>query len=94
MIHAIASMIGIPGIPIAALLIAAGLPADHRAAVRVTTHATWICLLLMFAYLAWAVPRAGGFNPTVYAGWMNRLVVVTYLVWQLRLARRLSRSAS
>jgi hypothetical membrane protein len=91
MMHAFASMVGIPGIPIAALLVLAGLPRERWTAVRVAAHATWVCLLLMILYLAWAVPRAGGFNPTVHAGWMNRLVVVSYLTWQLLLARRLAR---
>ncbi|MGH7718665.1 MAG: hypothetical protein ACREON_07470, partial [Gemmatimonadaceae bacterium] len=52
-------------------------------------HATWISLVLMAAYLAWAVPRAGGFNTEVWAGWMNRLVVAAYLAWQLVVATRL-----
>jgi len=91
MMHAFASMVGIPGVPIAALLILAGLPAARRYRMRIATHATWICLALMIAYLAYAVPRAGGFNPTVLAGWMNRLVVASYLAWQLLLARSLSR---
>ena len=93
--HALASMVGIPGIPLAAMLIAAGLPADRaNGGVRLAAHGTWISLALMIGYLAYAVPRAGGFVPGVYAGWMNRLVVLAYLTWQLVLARRLSRSAA
>ena len=94
-VHAIASMIGIPGIPIAAVLISSSLvrtnPAwtPHRSSVMWSAHATWISLALMVAYLAWAVPRAGGFNPEVLAGWMNRLVVATYLAWQFAIAYRL-----
>lgn len=94
-LHAIASMIGIPGTPIAAMLISSSLwrtnPAwaPHRAAIMWPAHATWISLVLMSAYLMWAVPRAGGFNPEVWAGWMNRLVVATYLAWQLIVAYRL-----
>ncbi len=91
-IHAIASMIGVPGIPIAAMLISSSLwranPAwtPHRAAIMWPAHATWISLVLMAAYLGWAVPRAGGFNMEVWAGWMNRLVVATYLAWQMVVA--------
>lgn len=94
-LHAIASMIGIPGTPIAAMLISSSLwrtkPAwaPHRAAIMWPAHATWISLALMAAYLMWAVPRAGGFNPEVWAGWTNRLVVATYLAWQLIVAYRL-----
>ena len=64
-------------------------PADWK---RLAAHGTWISLVLMIAYLAFAVPRAGGFNPSVYAGYMNRLVVLAYIIWQLVLARRLDRS--
>lgn len=93
-IHALASMVGIPGIPIAAVLISASLWRSnprwrpHRAAIMTLAHATWISLLLMVLYLGWAVPRAGGFTPEVWAGWMNRLVVATYLAWQWGMARR------
>ena len=88
-------MIGIPGLPLAAMLISSGLGranpvwAPHRAAVLSAAHATWISLALMAAYLLWAVPRAGGFNPEVQAGWMNRLTVATYLAWQLVVSSRL-----
>lgn len=94
-IHAMASMIGIPGIPIAAMLISSSLSrtspawAPHRSFIMWTAHATWIGFALMGAYLMWAVPRAGGFNADVWAGWMNRLVVATYLTWQLAIAYRL-----
>lgn len=93
MMHALASIVGIPGIPIAAMLISSGLPADHdNRAVRLAAHAAWISLALMIAYLAFAVPRAGGFDSSVYAGFMNRLVVLAYIAWQLVLSRRLERS--
>ena len=93
MLHALASIVGIPGVPIAAMLISSGLPADQdNRAVRIAAHGTWISLVLMIAYLAFAVPRAGGFDSSVYAGFMNRLVVVAYIVWQLVLARRLDPS--
>ena len=52
-------------------------------------HATWISLVVMAAYLLWAVPRAGGFTMQIWGGWMNRLVVATYLTWQLAVAYRL-----
>lgn len=94
-IHALASMIGIPGIPIAAMLISSSLSqsspgwAAHRPALMRSAHATWISLALMVGYLAWAVPHAGGFTSEVWAGWMNRLVVATYLLWQLVVSRLL-----
>jgi hypothetical membrane protein len=97
-IHAFASMIGIPGIPIAAMLISSNLWQTNQAwtayrpSIMSAAHATWISLVLMGIYLAWAVPRAGGFNADVWAGWMNRLVVTAYIAWQFTIARRLIRS--
>jgi Protein of unknown function (DUF998) len=94
-IHAMASMIGIPGIPIAAMLISSSLwrtnPAwaPHRFSVMSTAHATWISFALMGVYMMWAVPRAGGFNTEVWAGWMNRMVVAAYITWQFAIAYRL-----
>ena len=72
LVHAIASMVGIPGIPLAALLIGGRF-----------SHATWLSLAAMAGYLSFAVPQAGGFGPDVLAGWMNRLVVLSYLAWQI-----------
>lgn len=94
-LHAIAALIGIPGIPVAAVLISSSLVKTnptwmaHRSPIMWSAHATWMSLTLMVAYLAWAVPHAGGFSPNVWAGWMNRLVVATYLLWQLVVAFRL-----
>ncbi len=88
-VHGVASMIGIPGIPIAALLITWSLTHHNmawlpwRRALMGMAHLTWLSLLVMVVYLAVAVPRAGGFGPEVWAGWMNRAVVATYCVWQL-----------
>lgn len=94
MLHAVASMIGIPGIPVAAMLITSSLaagPAGVTPALRLLAHATWISLVVMMGYLMWAVPRAGGFTPEVWAGLMNRIVVAAYLAWQLALALHLMR---
>jgi hypothetical protein len=88
-LHAVASLIGIPGIPIAALLISLSLTHNNpawftrRRVMMATAHLTWLSLVAMFVYLAVAVPAAGGFGPGVQAGWMNRLVVLTYCAWQI-----------
>lgn len=94
-IHAIAAMIGVPGIPVAAMLISASLwrtnPAwrPHRSSVMATAHATWGSFVLTGVYTIWALSRTGGFGPELWTGWMNRLVVATYLVWQVTIACRL-----
>lgn len=93
-LHAIASMIGIPGIPIAAVLTGRSLTGRKRAwrgqrrGVMSCAYMTVISLMAMIGYLAVAVPQAGGFGPEVLAGWMNRLVVLTYCVWQLVVSYR------
>jgi hypothetical protein len=92
-IHGFAAMIGIPGVPIAALLISLSLARNHpqwTSPLRLA-HLTWISLAIMAVYLFWAVPRAGGFTPDVWAGWMNRLVVATDLAWQAMVAYRVLR---
>lgn len=89
MLHALASLIGIPGIPLAAMLLRS--KRDHPLLLRALAQATWISLALMAAYLGWALPRAGGFKPEVLAGWMNRLVVATYLAWHVAMATHLTR---
>jgi hypothetical protein len=93
-LHAIASMIGIPGIPIAALLISWSLSrhnpnwSSERRPLMWTAHLTWISLLTMIVYLGLSVPQAGGFGPTIMAGWMNRLVVASYCLWQVAVSWR------
>ena len=98
-IHGLAAMIGIPAIPIAALLITLGLTRNHprwqsqRGLLLWLAHLCWISLAIMAVYLIWAVPRAGGFTPDVWAGWTNRFVVAIYLAWQVTVAHRILRAA-
>ena len=87
-LHALASLVGIPGVPIVAMLLSAD-PRSGRLAV-ILANLAWLSLALMVGYVAWAMGAAGGFGPGVYAGWLNRLVVAAYLAWQFALARRLA----
>jgi uncharacterized protein DUF998 len=93
-LHGVASMIGIPGIPIAAVLIGWSVTRHNREwrrrrrVVMTSAYLTVLSLLAMAVYLAVAVPRAGGFGPDVDAGWMNRLVVLTYCLWQIVVSQR------
>jgi hypothetical protein len=85
--HGLTAMIGVPGQVLAALTLAWGLTRprqifEHsRAPILGSAIATLVALLLMFAYLAMAVPANGGFGPAVMAGWLNRLVVATFVAW-------------
>ncbi|GCE28568.1 hypothetical protein KDA_40520 [Dictyobacter alpinus] len=90
-LHALASIIGVPGLPLAALLVSRSL-ARHPAwssARRVlfwATSLTWISLLLMLVIVAVMLPMAGKFGPNVWIGWPNRLVMVAYSGWLMIVA--------
>jgi hypothetical protein len=88
-LHAVTALIGIPGTPLAAML----LSADRRGGrtVVILANLTWVCLVAMVGYIGWAMSTKGGFGPGVYAGWLNRLVVLAYIGWQAALAQRLLR---
>ena len=93
-LHALASMVGIPGFPIAAVLISLSLArtqawSSARRSLLWTAHLTWISLLLMFAALFIMLGRTKGkFGPQVLIGWPNRLVVVIDSVWLMVVAWR------
>jgi hypothetical protein len=91
MLHGVATIIGLPSLPISAMLISRSLlrsPAWERAkrGLLITAHATWVSLAVMIALLAFQLPQAGGFGPTVWVGWTNRLVMVIYSGWLLSAA--------
>ena len=92
-LHGFAAMIGIPSLPIAALLIARSLLRNTewstaRRWLRVTAHLTWITLVLMFTVLGITLGQnAGQFGPSVVIGWPNRLVVIAYAAWLIVVSR-------
>jgi hypothetical protein len=91
-LHGLASMIGIPGFPIAAVLISRSLArntawSESRSAMRWTAHLTWISLVVMYATIGLTLPGAGKFGPDVPIGWPNRILVVAYCVWLIVVAR-------
>ena len=91
MLHGVATIIGLPSLPIAALLLARSLlrnPAWETAkrGLFITAHATWVSLAVMIVLLAVQLPHAGGFGPSVWVGWTNRLVMVVYSGWLLTAA--------
>src|SRR5205807_8749601 len=91
MLHGVASIIGIPSLPIAAMLISRSLLRNPvwetaKRGLLIVAHSTWISLAVMIALLAFQLPQAGGFGPTVWVGWTNRLVMVAYSGWLLTAA--------
>jgi Protein of unknown function (DUF998) len=90
-IHALASMIGVPGLPLAALLISRSLAHNPgwfsaRRALFWATSLAWISLLLMVLTVAVMLPLAGKFGPNVWIGWPNRIVMVAYSGWLITVA--------
>lgn len=93
-LHALATLLGIPTFPIAALLISASLGCDlawrpYRRSLLVMANLTWISLGLMLAMLFIGLGKTGGaFTPEVWIGWPNRLVIAAYCGWLMLAAQK------
>jgi hypothetical protein len=91
-IHGLASMIGIPTLPIGAMLLTYGLTDDagwqpSKKRLRIFANLTWISLVVMFVLMSiWMSSTGGQFGPDVPIGWLNRLVVLAYLTWTILMA--------
>lgn len=88
MLHGVASIIGVPSLPIAAILTSRSLSHNPswqtaKRGLLIAAHCTWISLVLMVGLLVFQISQAGGFGPAVWVGWTNRLVMVTYSGWLL-----------
>lgn len=93
-LHGLAAMIGMPSLPIAAMLTSTSLVrnlawSSARRWLLGTANLTWISLALMFAAVFFGLSQSGGeFGPNVLAGWPNRFLVVAYCVWLIAAAWR------
>jgi hypothetical protein len=93
-LHGLAAIIGIPSLPIAAMLISVSLVRNQawssaRRLLLWMANLTWISLALMIAALATGLSQSSGkFGPDVLIGWPNRLLIVTYCVWLMVVAWR------
>lgn len=91
-LHGLGSMIGIPSLPIGAMLVTYCVTRkaywrSSRKHLRFLANLTWISLVAMFVLLAAWLPANGGqFGPEVPIGWLNRLVVASYLAWAIMTA--------
>jgi hypothetical protein len=96
-LHGLAGMIGIPSLPIAAMLISVSLGRTQGWAARktmllATANLTWVSLASMIAALIImfnGFSHAGGkMTPDVIAfvGWTNRLLIVAYCAWVMTVA--------
>ena len=93
-LHGLAAMMGIPGLPIAAVLISRSLLrnpdwSSARRLVRWTAHLTWISVAFMFGSMFVMLSQTQGkFGPSVLIGWPNRFVVLTYCAWLMAVGWR------
>jgi Protein of unknown function (DUF998) len=86
-LHNLAGIIGVLGLPIAAMMISVRLGRTQawfgaKKVLLWTANLTWASLVLMFAALFIMIrgyTLAG--NRIVFVGWANRLMVVLYCVW-------------
>ena len=96
--HALAAMIGIPSMPVGALLVSLGLGrqpgwSEARAPMLWAAFAVLVSLVLMFLPIGVLLPQNGGFGPAVPVGWLNRLLMLAYCVWVLIVARQAAKLA-
>jgi hypothetical membrane protein len=85
-LHAVATMLGIPGFVLASFLLGMSL-ARRWTAVRMPltllSQLPWVTFVSMPVYMAVVLPGAGGFGPTVRVGVINRLFLVAMCGWLL-----------
>ncbi|HEY0680209.1 MAG TPA: DUF998 domain-containing protein [Chitinophagaceae bacterium] len=94
-LHGVAAMLGIPILPVAALLVSYGLSRTpslahaRRQAIR-SAHFTWISLAIMFLSIFLMFQETNGkFGPQGMVGWANRLLIIAYCSWLIVLSRQL-----
>jgi hypothetical protein len=90
-LHGLAAMIGIPSLPIAAVLISVSLgrnPAwtPARRALLWTAILTWMGLILMNVAIFTGFTPTGDAIPGAWFGWANRFLILVYNVWLMAVA--------
>ena len=91
-LHGLSALIGIPSLPIAAMIISVSLSrkqawSAERRLLLWTANLTWISLVLMLATLFIGLSHSGGaFGPTVLIGWPNRFLIIAYCGWLMTVA--------
>ena len=88
-LHGLAGALGIPSLPIAAMLISVSLSRTHRwfptkKVLVWTANLTWMSLALMGAAMFSLTRKIGGLKVSI--GWPNRLLIVIYLLWVMTVA--------
>jgi hypothetical protein len=88
-LHGLAGLLGVPSLPIAAMLISMSLgraPAwtSARTWLLLTANLTWMSLALMVAAMCTLRGPIGGVQVPI--GWPNRLLVTIYVLWAMSVA--------
>jgi uncharacterized protein DUF998 len=96
--HGVAAMIGIPSLPVAAMLISFNLvrqPAWSRTRGPLLCSAVLalLSLVLMLVTIGILLPQHGGFGPEVVVGWPNRLLMLAYCGWVMTVGWQAARLA-
>jgi hypothetical protein len=92
-LHGLAAMIGIPSLPIAAVLISVSLGRNSpwtsaRRSLIWTAILTWVGLILMNVAIFTGFSPTGEANPGAWFGWANRLLIIAYNGWLMIVAWR------
>jgi hypothetical protein len=90
-LHGVAFMVGVPSLPIAALLVSRSLRrnvlwAPARQTLAWVAHLPWMSLVLMVAVIGVALAGGGNFGPKMLVGWPNRFLVGAYCAWVFTVA--------
>lgn len=85
-LHALGAFLGIPGFPVAALLVSRSLARNPawspaRQTLLWTVGLNWISLLAFVLIVAFVLLRSGEFGPDALIGWPNRLFLVANSAW-------------
>ena len=86
-LHGLTAIIGMPSLPIAAILTSLSLARNPawspaRRTLLWTAQLPWISLVLMFTIVFIGLSQSNGeFGPHILAGWPNRFMFVAYCAW-------------
>ena len=92
-LHGLAAMIGIPSLPIGAILISVSLGRNpswtpSQRVLVWTAILTWVSLVAMNIGIFTGFSPTGEINPGAWLGWANRLLIIAYDIWLMAVAWR------
>jgi hypothetical protein len=96
-LHGVAALIGMPNLPIAAVLISVSLGRNSswtmsRRLLIWTAILTWVSLILMNVAIFTGLSQTGEANPGAWFGWANRFLILAYNIWLMTVAWRVAKT--